>query len=101
MVLVSWQNSALQMARYRRGAPQTPAGSRITRMRLIGLRRGASHDLSSIGNHLKEIGVIAVTDGHWERSASPKPKKCSHSTRVLKKLYPSRASTVDRMGQRH
>ena len=61
MVLVSWQSSALQMARFRRGAPQTPAGSRITRMRLIGLRRGASHDLSSIGNHLKEIGVIAVT----------------------------------------
>ena len=30
-------------------------------MRLIGLRRGANHDLSSIGNHLKEIGVIAVT----------------------------------------
>jgi hypothetical protein len=67
-------------------------------MRLIGLRRGASHDLSSIGNHLKEISVIAE---HWERSASPKPKKCSHSTRVLKKLYPSRASTADRMGQRH
>jgi hypothetical protein len=30
-------------------------------MRLIGLRRGARHDLSSIGNHLKEIGIIAVT----------------------------------------
>ena len=30
-------------------------------MRLIGLRRGTSRDLSSIGNHLKEIGVIAVT----------------------------------------
>jgi len=44
-----------------RGALQAPAGNRITRMRLIGLRRGTSRDLSSIGNHLKEIGVIAVT----------------------------------------
>ena len=28
----------------------------------------------------------------------PEAQKCSHSTRVLKKLYPSRASTAGRMG---
>jgi len=88
------------MARFRRGAPQTPAGSRITRMRLIGLRRGAGHDLSSHrqspeGNR-RYCGHTPYE--HWEQSASPKPKKCSHSTRVLKKLYPSRASTAGQMG---
>jgi len=72
-------------------------------MRLIGLRRGASHDLSSIGNHLKEIGVIAVTPrmSIGSEVLARSPKSAGHSTRVLKKLYPSRASTADRMGQRH
>jgi len=101
MVLVSWQSSALQMARYRRGVPQTPAGSRINPHET---HRPASRRQSRSEQHRQSPEGNRRHCGHTPlrmrlgAKCEPEAQKCSHSTRVLKKLYPSRASTAGRMG---